>query len=83
MLREVESKFLDVEIIRALVKDVYHQAMQNPCSYTRGRAGWELHKLNQQYQARKKELVLLCDQSVSDEELSAFLASQNIQFKSS
>lgn len=83
MLRDVESKFLDVDILRALVKEVYHQAMHNPCSFTRGRAGWELHKLNKKYEQSKMELVQICDQSVSEEELSEFLSNQQIQFKKS
>lgn len=79
-MHDVEAKFYDAEILRCLVKEYYLHAVQNPCRYTRGRAGWELHKLNQKYEKCKKELVQLCDQSVSDKELSSFLASQGIQF---
>lgn len=81
MLKQVEDKLLDVDILSALVKEAYQFAVQSPCRYTRGRAGWELHKLNRQYEARKKELVQLCDQAMSSEELYDFLHSQNINLQ--
>lgn len=79
MLRQFESKWYDVELLRALSKELYFQSVSNPCRISRGRAGWELLKTNQAKKQRQKELVRLADQAMTSDALYQVLQSQNIQ----
>lgn len=83
MIKAFEDKWFDIELILAVRKEAYYQSVQNPCKISRGRAGWELLKKTQSFKARQKELIHLADQAVSEQELSNFLESQQIQFKTS
>jgi|GEM_PF-2190205 hypothetical protein len=81
MIDQVESLWFDVEIQGQLVKEFHHQACHNPCSFTRGRAGWELFKANHKLKKMQKRYVILCDLSLSDRELYRLIQSENLKIK--
>jgi hypothetical protein len=77
-MKEVESKWHDVEITRILAREYYQIACHNPCRHARGRAGWELLKVNQTKSKFQRQYVQLCDQAVSRAELTRFFQSQSV-----
>jgi hypothetical protein len=81
MIEEVEKMSLQVDTGRKLVKKYYHEACHNPCSYTRGRAGWELYKANYKLRKLQREYVMLCDVVMSPSELYLLLSFENIKIK--
>lgn len=81
MIKQAESAWYDVEIIRRYRKEFYHESVQNPCKVTRGRAGWELLKLTRSLQAGQKAYVEICDQAVKQDELYNFLKSQSLNIQ--
>lgn len=78
MIKDVEAKWYDVEIIRNFRKAAYHESVHHPCRITRGRAGWEMLKATESLKARQREFVELCDMAVSRKELDQFLKSQSL-----
>lgn len=78
-MKEVESKWYDVELVRQLAREYYHQSCHNPCRINRGRAGYELLKCNQTKKKFQRQYVELCDETMSNESLYQFLQSQNLQ----
>lgn len=78
MIKDVENKWYDVEIIRKFRMEMFHESVHNPCKVTRGKAGWDLLKATQSLKARQREFVELCDMAVPDKEIRQFLRSQSL-----
>ncbi|WP_057935828.1 hypothetical protein [Algoriphagus resistens] len=79
MIEAITSKWYDLEILRSLAREYYFQACHNTCKFSRGRAGWDLHKTNMTKRKFQRQFVELCDMAMSDKELYQLLKSENLQ----
>ena len=77
-MKDLETRFLDIEIHRTQKRELYHISVHHPCRISRGKAGWELYKANLIQKDRQRILINMVDQEVSDQELADFLHSQHL-----
>ena len=78
MTSTIESKCLEIELLREVSREYYFQSLHNPCRMVRGRAGWDLLKNVKTIRQSQKEYVSLCDQTMSRAELYLFLKNQSL-----